>query len=63
MSVPLELAEPWIVDQVRARLANFLVLFPGHTAFNVHDIAYEDWRGLAEATDLHVERTARRRGR
>lgn len=54
-----------MTDQVRKRLANFLVLFPGHTAVNVHDIAYEDWRGLADATDQYVEHqtSARRRGR
>jgi len=49
---------------VRRRLANFLVLFPGHTAFNVHDMTYADWQGLAEATDRHIEdrnRVARRR--
>lgn len=52
------------MDQVHRRLANFLVLFPGHTAVNVHDIAYQDWRGLAEATDEHMRnKTARRRGR
>lgn len=57
--------EPWVVDQVRHRLSNFLVLFPGHTAFNVHDIAYEDWVALAHETDRYVEeqRSARRRGR
>lgn len=57
--------EPWVIDQVRHRLGNFLVLFPGHTAFNVHDIAYEDWLALARETDRYVEeqRSARRRGR
>ncbi|WP_295787509.1 hypothetical protein [uncultured Microbacterium sp.] len=40
---------------MRKRLANFLVLFPGHTAVNVHDITYQDWIALAHETDQHVE--------
>jgi hypothetical protein len=63
LSSSLEAAEPWVDDQVRRRLANFLTLFPGHTAFNVPDIAYGDWAELARITDEHVADRARGRRR